>query len=102
MYYQLKPCPLCPRKRTHNADMCWPCYTLYIDGQSRVFQNYIAVLRVNGACFKQIAGRLGINPKTVQWHWGRLCRRVGSTDVAAVFRWALGKGLVTVNHERET
>lgn len=54
----------------------------------------IVRLRVSGIPFKEIAWRLHISVKTVEYHWARTQRATGNWDVALMVLWAIGAGII--------
>lgn len=52
-------------------------------------------LIAEGLCSKEIASRLNLSVKTVEFHRGQLIRKLGTSNVADLTRFALQVGLVT-------
>jgi len=42
----------------------------------------------------EIAARLGISPRTVEFHKERIYRRIGVTGLAGLVRYAIRKGII--------
>lgn len=59
-----------------------------------VRQTEILRLVASGKTTKEIARDLGISPKTVEFHRGRLMERIGVRDVTGLTRFALHTGVV--------
>lgn len=57
-------------------------------------QTEILRLVASGRTTKEIARDLGISPKTVEFHRGRLMERIGVRDVTGLTRFALQTGVV--------
>jgi len=57
-------------------------------------QTEILRLVASGRTTKEIARDLGISPKTVEFHRGRLMERIGVHDVTGLTRFALQTGVV--------
>jgi DNA-binding NarL/FixJ family response regulator len=57
-------------------------------------QTEILRLVASGRTTKEIARTLGISPKTVEFHRGRLMERIGVRDVTGLTRFALQTGVV--------
>jgi DNA-binding NarL/FixJ family response regulator len=57
-------------------------------------QTEILRLVASGRTTKEIARDLGISPKTVEFHRGRLMERIGVRDVTGLTRFALQNGVV--------
>lgn len=57
-------------------------------------QMEILRLVASGQTTKEIARDLGISPKTVEFHRGRLMERIGARDVTGLTRFALQTGVV--------
>ena len=57
-------------------------------------QTEILRLVASGKTTKEIARHLGISPKTVEFHRGRLMQRTGAHDVTGLTRFALQTGVV--------
>lgn len=57
-------------------------------------QTEILRLVASGRTTKEIARDLGISPKTVEFHRGRLMERIGVRDVTGLTRFALHTGVV--------
>jgi DNA-binding CsgD family transcriptional regulator len=53
-------------------------------------------LIADGQTTRQIAGALGISPKTVELHRGRLMAKLDIHDTAGLVRYALRSGLATL------
>lgn len=85
---------LCGQRKGPQSTFCLACDQSFRRARSEVRQNYIAVLRCKGHNLKEIASRLGMSPKTVEFHWSVLARRVGSTDPMRVLVFALNRGWV--------
>lgn len=62
--------------------------------QLTVRQTEILRLVASGRTTKEIARDLGISPKTVEFHRGRLMERIGAHDVTGLTRFALQTGVV--------
>jgi DNA-binding NarL/FixJ family response regulator len=58
-------------------------------------QTEILRLVANGHTTKEIARELGISPKTVEFHRGRLMQRIGVNDVTGLTRFAFQNGLLS-------
>jgi DNA-binding CsgD family transcriptional regulator len=52
-------------------------------------------LVAEGHSTKQIAARLGISAKTVEFHRGRAMRKLALHDTAGLVRFAIREGLIT-------
>lgn len=66
------------------------------DRSSQLTPRQTEILRLvaNGKTTKEIARDLGISPKTVEFHRGRLMERIGVRDVTGLTRFALQTGVV--------
>lgn len=54
-------------------------------------------LLVEGVRPKEIAGRLGVSPKTVDTHRVQLMRKLGIHDVAGLVKYAVQRGIIRVS-----
>jgi DNA-binding NarL/FixJ family response regulator len=65
-------------------------------GSARLTPRQTEILRLvaSGRTTKEIARDLGISPKTVEFHRGRLMERIGARDVTGLTRFALQTGVV--------
>jgi len=52
-------------------------------------QTTVLTQRTNGKCFKEIAFKMKLSPKTVEFHWGKCCEKIGTHDVALLTRWVI-------------
>jgi DNA-binding NarL/FixJ family response regulator len=74
----------------------------YLDGDGNGWtplpprQRDILRLIADGQTTRQIAGALGISPKTVELHRGRLMAKLDIHDTAGLVRYALRSGLATL------
>jgi len=63
----------------------------------------IQVLRLlwNGSCRKEIAGRLGVSPKTVEYHLACAQKKAKTPkwNAVALCRWGLTHGYLTIPHK---
>ena len=57
-------------------------------------QVQILTLIARGKSAKEIAAQLGLSPKTVDVHRGRIMERLRLNDIASLTRYAVRKGLV--------
>lgn len=66
------------------------------DGGSQLTSRQREVLRLvaSGKTTKEIARDLGISPKTVEFHRGRLMERIGAHDVTGLTRFAVQSGVL--------
>lgn len=66
------------------------------DRNGRLTPRQTEILRLvaSGRTTKEIARQLGISPKTVEFHRGRLMERTGAHDVTGLTRFALQTGIV--------
>ena len=65
-----------------------------IGARLTIRQTEILRLVASGRTTKEIARDLGISPKTVEFHRGRLMERIGAHDVTGLTRFALQTGVV--------
>lgn len=63
--------------------------------QLTVRQLEILRLVASGKTSKEIARKLGISPKTVEFHRARLFQRVGVNDITGLTRFAVQNGLIS-------
>lgn len=67
------------------------------NGGNRLTSRQREVLRLvaSGKTTKEIARDLGISPKTVEFHRGRLMERIGAHDVTGLTRFAVHSGVLS-------
>jgi DNA-binding CsgD family transcriptional regulator len=57
-------------------------------------QLQVLLLICDGLTGKEIAQRLGISPKTVEFHRAGICKRLGLKTTAHLVRYAIRMGLI--------
>lgn len=78
------------RKSGHGVGMCMACRVK--TGTRR--STKVWAMFASGDTTKEIAFKLGISPKTVEWHRANLYHDLGVNNIAMLTRMAIRSGLI--------